>query len=242
MSLISDIASFVTTDVLKRSDLTTEAQNAALDFYKVLCYNVPFDELMTTSPAVPTVIGQVEYDLTSLVPALKSIANIKIQFSTNQSRRLRRSHIRVYDSLSFSTNSRPATYARWGLKINLNPPPDSASYNLFFRYWAKPTFSPGGVVGNTVIATPDEWDELIRYETLYRIYKYIGQEAKAAALIAMPFNIQGRTPSVGRERMMSIGIIPRLWNELLTTISQKENVDEDFSINPVVRNYTYGGR
>jgi hypothetical protein len=41
-----------------------------------------------------------------------------------------------------------------------------------------------------------------------------------------------------KQTMYQTGIIPRLWNDLLATASNKENVDEDFSINPVIRAYT----
>lgn len=240
MSTIDDIANWVTQDELKRSDLTAESRQKALDFYKVLCYNIPFEELQTTSGLIPTVTGQTDYDLATLVPDLKAIYQIQIQFSSTQKRRLRRSHIRVYRALSFSQSSRPATYARWGLKIMLNPPPNSSGYNLLIDYWKKPTIA--APIQDTTIATPDEWNNLIKYETLYRVLLSIGQSARAAELIAQPFNIAGKTPNTGHDRMMNIGIIPRLWNELLTTISQKENGDEDFSINPVVRNYSYRGR
>lgn len=237
MSTIADIASWVTTDYLKRGDITTAAQNAALYFYKVLCFNVPFDELMATSAEIPTVANQDTYDLSVLIPPLKSIGDIRITFDSSTKRRLRRSHARVYDALSFSTSSKPATYARYGLSIQLNPPPDSASYTFRVRYWQKPVIA--NPIQNTTIATPDEWDELLRWETAYRVLNFIGQEQRAALLV-QPAQMP-RQASPKRQKMLETGIIPRLWNELLSTVSQKENVDEDFGINPVVRAYSYRG-
>lgn len=239
---IAQIASWVTTDVLKRNDLTTAATNAAYYFYKVLIAKIPFDELMQLSAEIPTVAyvnpGDEIYNLASLIPPLKSIADIRISFNPNTKRRLRRSHARVYDALSFSVPSRPATYARWGLNIALNPPPNSSSYTFRVRYWGIPTLNDASP-GTVTLATPQEWDELMRWETLYRVYNMIGQEQKAASLIQP---LGPHQPSVRRQLMAEVGILPRLWNELLSTISQKENVDEDFGINPVVRAYSYRGK
>lgn len=234
---INDIANWVATTALKRNDVIQMAQESALNFYRLLCFNVPFDELMTISSEIPVVASQDIYDLSVLVPALKSISDIRITFNSSTKRRLRRSHARVYDALSFSQPSKPATYARWGLKIQINPPPDSSSYTLRYRYWTKPTIATEPF--NTQLATPEEWDELIRWETLYRVLNFVGQEQRAAMLIQP--TMLPRQPAPRRQKMFDVGIIPRLWNELLSTISQKENVDEDFNINPVVRNYSYRG-
>lgn len=238
MSQISDITTWVQTDMLKRSDLTTLCNDSALNFYKILCYKVPFDELMTTA-TFNTVANQAgPYNLSSLIPTLKAISDIQITFAPNVARRLRRSHIRVYDALSFSTASKPGTYARYGLAIYLNPPPDSSNYTLQLRYWAKPTIN--ATPSLTTIQTPDEWDELIRWETYWRVLNALGQYERASMLMQPAMMPRQNSPK--RQLDFEVGIIPRLWNELLSTISQKENVDEDFNINPVVRAYSFRGR
>lgn len=237
MSTIADIASFVTDDVLKRSDLTTAAQNAALAFYKVLCANVPFDQLMYTSAELPCTANQDSYDLAALItsPAIKAIRDVRLTVDSSNKRRLRRSDTRVYDAQSLNPASIPATYARWNTSIELRPPPQSSSYTIRVRFWAKPTINV--VPANTVLETPEEWDELMRYETLYRVYNFIGQSQMGMMLI-QPAMIP-RQPSPRRQRMLEVGIIPRLWNELLSTVSAKEGTDEDFGINPVVRSYSF---
>lgn len=234
---IADIATWVTTTMLKREDLTAVAQDAALSFYKVLCFKVPFDELMVISAEIPTVASQDTYDLNALIPPLKAISDVRITFDSQTKRRLRRSHSRVYDALSISAPTKPATYARFGLSIQMNPPPDSSAYTFRIRYWSIPTIA--APPETTVLAIPDEWNELMRWETYWRVLNSIGQEQKAAMLVqpvAMP-----RQASPKRQLMFEVGILPRLWNELLSTVSQKENVDEDFGINPVVRAYSYRG-
>lgn len=325
MSILDDISNWVITDMLQRSDLQTITRNAVVDIYKLICAAVPFDELMVTSPEFSMITntdttGQnVQFTLGTdfvLNPALRAIDNLRISFDSTNKRRLRRSHVRVYDALSISPASRPATYARIGNVIEFNPPPDSTSYTTRFRYWSRPTigvmynitgaswvggtatlnvastagisnsdviqvlgvlpngyntskatitsvvlntsisysttlnvnpgtYVTGGTVNdisnpwNTVMVTPPEFDELFKWETLYRVLHYIDRADKAAALMApTPFP---RQPSPRKQKIFEQGIIPRLWNDMLFTVSQKENVDEDFNINPIVRAYSVRG-
>jgi hypothetical protein len=316
-TIIDDIANWVLVDMLHRgsdSDIQSVARNAARDFYKVLCSKVPFDELNFTSQEFPLTRGQAVYTIGNdwaLSPTLRALASLRITFDSTNKRRLRRSHVRTYDALSFTTNSRPATYARWGNTIELNPPPDSSAYTVRFRFWGRPpighsmvvsgatstattmtytvpanstvntdqliitgmsptgyngTFSltsgggttslvvtstnnPGTYVGggiitdttqtdfqNTILLTPIEWDELLHWETLYRVYNALDQQDKAAALVQPA--MMPRQPSPKKTTTFEAGIIPRLWNDLLVTMSQVENTDEDFSINPIIRAYS----
>lgn len=322
MSTFTDIANWVVGDYLNRSDLLSVAQTAAVNFYKVVCAKIPFDILMTTTAELPVVSGTDTYDLTSgatqVFPALRGIATNRFTFTQGQnSRRLRRSHVRVYDSLTFTQPGNTATYARWGNNLIFNPPPNSSSYTFRLRYWSYPTigsamlptgisygggsiatifgnvpanFTPGdpvsitgvvpsgynnpaatiaavapganftygllssnnpgayvaggvaidtssAIVNSLTLLTPPEWDELMKWETLYRVYHYLDQLDKGAQLV-QPQGLP-RQASPKKIPMVEVGIIPRLWNDLLTTISQQENVDEDFSINPVIRAYSF---
>lgn len=242
-SAISDIASWVTGDYLKRSDITTETQNAANQVYRITTAKVPFEQLVNLSAEIPLVVGQDTYDLSQLVPPLLGITDIRLTLGPGQRRRLRRSSGRMYDSLSIITNSRPSTYARSGAQtIQLNPPPDQATYTMRVRYWSRPpedTVSSNGA-STTVLSTPLEWDALFKWETAWWVLNELGQEQRAMQLVQPMMMPRQQSPK--KQPMLEIGIIPRLWNELLTTISQKENVDEDFSVNPVIRAYTYRGR
>jgi hypothetical protein len=101
------------------------------------------------------------------------------------------------------------------------------------RYWSNPTID--GTPGNTNLVTPLAWDELFKWETLYRLYFITSQEDKAAALI-MPMPMP-RQMSPKKTQMFEVGIIPRLYNDLLKTINMREAVDEDFSVNPIRRRY-----
>ncbi len=316
---LDDIAGWVQNDMLHRTsdtDIQAVCRKAALQFYRILCNKVPFDELSFTSPEFPLVASQGVYRLGSdfiFTPQIRSIQNIRITFSTGNRQRLRRSHVRVFDALSFSQPSRPATYARQGNTIQLEPPPNSAAYTLRFRYFGLPPIGAGYVVTNavwtagslvftvgthsvvaghvitvcngnpsgldgtytvtsvvanvsitaalsqspgvfvasgavltdttdtnywnTIILTPTEWDELLQYETLYKVYYALDQPEKAMALM-QPMMVPRQPGSPQKTRVAETGIIPRLWNDLLSTTSQNENVDEDFGINPTIRAYS----
>jgi len=242
VSKLDDIATWVVQDYLNRADLQAVARSAAIEVYQTICAKIPFDQLMTTSPELPVVSGTTIYDLTSgataLTPALRAIASIRFTFSSTNRRRLRRSHVRVYDSLAFTSSGLVSTYARWGNAIELNPPPNSSTYTFRVRYWSRPTLASTSY--NTDIVTPTEWDALYKWETLYKVLHYLDQQDKAMALV-QPQPLP-RQASPKKVQMVEVGIIPRLWNDLLTTVSQQENTDEDFSINPVIRAYSYRGR
>lgn len=236
MSTLAEVIDWVATDMLKRGDLDTVITNAAVNFYKVLTRKVPFDELMITSAERPLVAGQVAYELADLVPALNAIMSIRLTYgpANSNSLRLRRSSTRLYDALSYTQPGQSATYARWGTQIELNPPPQGSNWTYRVRYWSKVTIA--GTASTTVIAVDDAWLELMKWETLYRTY-YALQMYQEAAMLVMPPQYP-RQGSPIRQIISEPGIIPKLWNELLSTISAKENGDEDFSINPVVRPYS----
>lgn len=240
MATLDDIATWCTTTKLKRTDITDEARECAKDFYLVLCERVPLEGLETKSPELPVQAGVDSYDLTTgptaLTPALTGIMSIRYKAGAGRQWRLRRSDTRVYDSVAFSTGQDPRTYARFGNAIELMPTPQASGPTFRVRYWATPTLASPNFYTTVVAGTP-AWQELMRYETLYRLYIVLEQHDKATQLV-MPMPMP-RQPQPKRTLMFEMGIIPRLWNDLLSTIRQRENVDEDFSINPVYRSYTH---
>jgi Putative Ig domain len=244
---IANIAAWVTGDYLNRTDMTTQAQTAALDVYRMVCAKVPFEQLYNVTSEIPFVGGasattsESTYDLSQLVPPLVGIVDIRVTINSNTKRRLRRSSARMYDSLSIIQPGLPSTYARSSAqRITVNPPPNSSAMTFRVRYWARPPEDPTSPTSATVLATPVEWNPLFKWETAWWVLNMLGQEQRASALV-QPM-MMPRQQSPVRQPMMEIGILPRLWNELLQTISERENVDEDFNINPVIRAYSYRGR
>lgn len=241
MSTLQDTVNFVTQDYLNRSDITAVTQNAALKAFRLICSKVPFDELQALSAELPLVTGQDTYDLNTLVPPLLGIVDIRLNINNGQLfRRLRRSASRLYDSLGVITQGPPATYARSAARtIQINPPPDTGTYSMRLRYWTRP--AEAAPITNTVLPWPMEWDELHNWETAWRVLNLLGQEDRAQLLVQQVFPPKAPTGGAPKRWLsQDVGIIPRLWNELLSTTSQKENVDEEFSINPLVRPYSIG--
>lgn len=239
---IGDIATWAAVGKLRRNNLLEVAVEHAADFYKLLTKKVPFDNLRATSSELPMVADQSTYNVGELLDdegdaPLAGIVSVRLTTSTNRHRRLKRSHARVYDSLGSVSSSIPATYCRWGNNLEFNPPPSSSSYTFRLRYWKAVVLSED--VADTVLATPPEWDELIKWETLYRLYLHVGEYDKAQQLVfpvgatALP----QRQRSVRKTPIFEVALIPRLWNDLLMTVDMREGIDEDFSINPVVRAY-----
>ena len=234
MSVISDIASRVCEDYLKRDDLLALAAKEAWTVYQLVCSKVPFDELSTTSAERPVSTTTAVHSLSDLQPELAGVVSIRMNYGSNRVRRLRRSHVRLFDALNPALTGQPALYARWGNSIEFDRVANISGYTYRVRYWSRPT--PEADVGDTQILTPPEWDELYMWETLYRLYTLLDQHEKAMSLIQTA--MMPRQASPKRTITFEAGIIPRLWNDLLVTVSQRENTDEEFSINPTTRPYT----
>lgn len=231
MSTIGDIVTTVQTNFLKRSDLTTLITDQAVRVYRTIANKIPFEGLQTSAGAIPCVVGQATYSLAAVTPVVAGICSIKLAFSATDVRRLARDHVRNFDNVPPPANGRPARYARWATSIELWPAPLSTSYTINIRYWSSPTIA--GTATSTILACPDDWMELLEWETFYRVLTVLGRPQEAAMLVQ-----PGMIPRQGAPKkvlMQDVGIIPRLWNDLLQTISQREHVDEDFSIQPRMR-------
>lgn len=238
MATIDDVAVWATSTMLKRNDIISEARDAALKVYKLICGKVPFEALQRKSSELPCQAGVDSYDLTAAPYnlALAGIMSIRYTASPGQMWRMRRSHTRTYDAVTFTTGQNPRTYARFGNSIEFMPAPNSSSATFRVRFWGNPTIE--AIPQDTVLICPDIWQELLDWETMYRLYYIVGEPEKAMSLI-MPSAFP-RQPAPSKTRVSEPGIIPRLWNDLLQTITQRENVDEDFSVNPIIRPYTNG--
>lgn len=240
MATLGDIAERAATRVLNRTDeLRDEAINCCADAYRAMCSGVPFDDIQVVSSEISTVADQVAYELSTLRPLLRAIDSIRYTQSGGTTRRLRRSHVRQYDAQSSATSSSsgPYSYGRQGSTIEFNPAPDSASDTFRIRYWSLPDISTTDTKRH-VIEIGVEWHEILLWETVYRLYHFLETPEKAHQLMQPSFVM----PGGGRKRSVDIGILPRLWNEHLSTIYEREFADEDFSINPVYRRYTSTGR
>lgn len=238
---ISDIVSWVE-GVIARTDLTTQIIDFACEVYLLVNQKIPFEHLQAKSDPIPTGAGVADYNLdftTSGISATAAVAGIISIRYTQGTRawRLKRSHVRQFDAIQYQTGVHPRSYARFATSIELMPAPPDTTGSFVVRYWNEQEIV-NPTKENTIIETPEAWDALLRWETLFRTYYLIGQEDKAGLLV-MPMPMP-RQMSPKRTSMFEVGIIPRLWNDLLTTFNMREAVDEDFNINPIYRAYTRG--
>lgn len=227
MATISSRVSLLATDVLKRADVTTMLTNQYVEAYRRVCSRVPFEDLQYRETKACTIDNPI-VDLTTLTYVMSGIMSIQLVVSSSRARRLRRSHYRNLDNRVVPASREPNTYSRFGRKIELDPPPNSA-YDLKIRYWREPLID--GTAGNTVLLVPDAWLQLLDWECMYTAYTILGRTDLATSL--MMGSMQPKMPSPKKIQSSDMGLIPRLWNELLITIAEREHVDENFSINPV---------
>ncbi len=239
---LQNIAERVALKIVRRyGDDTLEfAVTAAVEAYYSMCSKVQFEAIQTTGSEISTVADQAEYDLSALDPPVAGIVNVRYTQASGVKRRLKRSSTKVFDGVSSITSTpSPYLYAHWGESIELFQPPNSANDTFRLRYWSMPSISTTNP-GAHVVDIAKEWHELLLYETLFRVYHFLETPEKAMALMAPA--IMPRQGSPKKVRSFEMGIIPRLWNDLLATRAEREHSDEDFSINPVVRRYTAGRR
>ena len=227
MATISDLVGELESNYLHRADLTTFLTQACRNFYRVLCSKVPFEELQERTN-INTIANDPLLDTSTL--KLAGIMSVRINWSATQAVRLKRSHTRLMDNRPTPLSGRPHSYARFNKKLELDPPPD-AVYTTNVRYWK--TADIDSTPGNTVIVAPDAWHELIIWETYYRALIVLNRHAEAQNLIITA--MQPKMPSPKKNIQQDLGIIPRLWNELLATIQEREHIDEEYGINPITR-------
>lgn len=234
---LGDIAVRVTRRMRRESDLRDIALGCAAQAYISVCAAVPHTSLKGETAEIPFVQGQSEYDIESY--NIAGIFSIRVTISSTQQYRARRSHFRVFDQYPAVYQGQPVVYSRYKYKLEWRPVPSSSSATFRIRYWAVPIFDDDNIAAIEVqpIELDKIWNELLYYETLYRVFMDTGQFDKAQMLVA-PTPIP-RQPTFKKVKMVEFGIIPRLWNDMLTTIEERETADENFGINPVGRPYTF---
>lgn len=191
---LADCVSWVE-GILNRQDLNAKLNDSVVNFYKLLCRKIPFDELMVKSEECPLISGQADYNLDTiqdingnvLDPVLKSIYSIKCTYGPQNTNgigsvRLRRSATRLYDAIGQSIPGQTSTYSRFGKTITVNPTPNASNWTIRFRYWCIAPLDATPV--NTTLIMDDDWAELIRWELLYRAYYMLGNTQEAMALVA----------------------------------------------------------
>lgn len=136
--------------------------NPLFDFFELDKMNETFN----TASTVSTI---------DLTPIADLWAILSIRDNTNN-RKLRRSHVRVFDKI-VPTSGQPVRYARFGGGIELDPVPDG-TYNFRIRYRLRPAdLGPG----TTFSGLGTEWEEPLIVMATYKGWMALKQYEDAAA-------------------------------------------------------------
>lgn len=206
---------------------------------KLITGKIPFDAMCTKTAELAVVAGTREYSLATAASDLQGIISIRYSYTATSSVRLRRTNGRALDAKPRGApRGNPYQYARFGGAIELDPTPQLSTHTFRIRYWKKHPINEAGnpIYSDTEILIPEEWDELLKWELLYRLYYELDRPQDAMLLMAptaMP-----RQYSTKKTYVQELGMIPRLWNELLITIDRREAIDEDFGMAPIMRRFT----
>lgn len=242
MSTLGDIADQASQDILNRTAQKDIDQGVKLcrNAYMVITGKIPFPELETKSAEISTVANDPEVDLGTLNPTLAGILSIRYsEQATQNKRRLVARDTRQFDAAASTIPSNPYAYARFGKKIELFPPPDNANDTVRVRYWGLPTFTDPQDLSELrahTILFPFEWEELLLWETVYRLHHYFQQYNEAMMLVSPSIMPDQAGPS--KPIRNAIGMLPSLWNNLLQTVRAREYVDADYAVNPIYHPYT----
>lgn len=232
---IGDIASTVANDILVRPDETIGfALTAAQMAYRTICNKVPFPELLVRSDEISVTSGTETLNLTSNLTDYEVAGIISIRYTVDSTQKFRliRDDARNHEWYTYQVTGIPRLYARVDQDtIEFNVAPSSA-HTIRVYFWRKPVISVTDPAAHELLI-PVEWEELLIWETLYRTYHFLQAFDKAAALMMPAMPDQG--PSLRKRHSKEMGIIPRLWNDLLSTLQWRESIDEDWGMQPYRR-------
>lgn len=216
--------------MLDRSDLVARATVLTTNVITMVTSRMPMYELRADATPAPLAGATKISSFDTAYPLLSGIISVRAEnIAGTTGRRLKKRNIQWFDSLGSrtATSALPAAYCRHGGNLELYPTL-SENLNLVIRYWKRHPVD--ATPGNTTIVTHESWNELYKWEVYYRLLIHIGEHDKAMGLVVgtqMPYY-----PAVRKVRMVQMGIIPRLWNELMLTVDQREGIDDDFGIRP----------
>lgn len=233
MATLGQIATWVAQNKLQRPDVEADVIELCEDALISICSKVPFDELRTIGSELSITSGQGYVDISAVTPAIAGIISVRYTKSSTVKRMLMPTVYEEFHNRVLSSGE-PARYARVAKKLYFDKTPNASGWTIQLYYWSLPTISAQPT--DTTLPWSQEWDELLKYETLYRAYIHVEEHMKAAMLMGpsmMPRQASPKRIASGGE----IGIIPRLWNDCLRTIGSREGIHSSMGINPIIRGY-----
>ena len=228
---IGDIADQIA-EHLGRNDQLAFTTKAVWNVYQQICARIPFNELQATSApiTVPTLAPSLNYEAAG-VTDLAGIYSITLTDGSIIARIYKaKGGVRDFDAINrMITGGRPARYARWGAKTIEFDKIGNGTAQVTLRYWQRPQAHTDGVE-KTILVTPANWDELFFWEGLYRVLYKLQRIEEAQTL--MTGRMIPSAPEMRKNYIGTVGIIPRLWNDVLLTVDQQEGPDDNYGIMP----------
>jgi hypothetical protein len=249
VSDLAQIRDICVKEILARGDdYRTFGMRAARDAYFSICGKIPFPELRRISGEINVTANDPFVDISSLDPPVAGIRTVRYtDFSAGTTRLLVPKDGEEFEAQATVVTGTPGMYAREsdGETLELYPVPTDSNDSIRLRYWSMPGIAnPNdleGDVANHVLVLPFEWEELLIWETVYRLYHYdnTSDSLQKAMMLVAPSQLprMGGTKKIYSHEM---GIIPRLWNDLLENKNTRENVGKRDVIRPEYRRYTHG--
>lgn len=244
MSTLGQIRDEAVLDILGRSDNARyNGLRAARDAYFFICGKVPFPELQLKSDPINVTALSEEVDIS----ALKVSGIISVRYyddSLNIYKRLKPDTVENYDNIPVRRAGVPATFARGvsGTTLEFDSIPDDSADTITVRYWRMPSITdPNDMdeLASHQLVIPVDWEQLLRWETLYVLYHYENsvESLQKAQMLVMPSQLP-RMGSTKKTYSHELGIIPRLWNDLLGTLKTREGHRMEYAVAPLMRPYT----
>jgi hypothetical protein len=243
---LGDVRDEVVQDILGRTDdKRYHGLKAARDAYLSICGKIPFPELQAVSDPISVTAGQNYVDISAL--SVAGIISLRYYDSSADTyRKLEPTTAAVFDDIPTRRAGVPATFARGagGVNIEFDSVIDDSADTITLRYWRMPAITDpndNDELTAHVVLLPMDWIQLLRWEALYTLYHYsddMDQIQKAMMLVT-----RGQYPRMGSTNKIhshEMGIIPRLWNDLLQTLAAREGPYMEYALAPLIRRYTKG--
>jgi hypothetical protein len=170
----------------KRDDKNTEIIQAYNDTIRQIS-NLEALEAVKFQSWIPTVVGQEDYPLPSskchVIHPIRIIEGAAIDNGYPLEQISKQEYSRRYPNVNTSdtsilSKSMPVDYCIYSNSILLGPVPDKATYIIELD-WAKLTTLQAADID--VQELGEDWEEVIKWGTLFRLYKALGLDDQAAA-------------------------------------------------------------
>lgn len=233
MSTVGDVVQELVSEFLNRGeDIVEPATKQCWKAYQMIVLKVPFDDLREKSDELAIATSTNVLDVSAL--NIAGISWVRVTSPDGQKRLIDKLTVRHFDGIQDQESTGgPTAWARWNAnQIEFDQYSTTSGWTAMLRYWRRPIAASDGIAA-TELEMPSEWEDLLFFETLYRVALLMKDYDLATNLITpMPMP---RQPSPTKTRTFEIGIIPKLWNDLLRTVEDRESLTSNLATRPMIR-------